>query len=76
VCPIKHEKGIPLLLKAILTPIAVEVIADFDVEKLVLVVSVVRNPLSAILGGAALTQKKVFLSLSLSNPTKDADIMI
>ena len=32
---IKHENGIPLLLKAILTPTTtVQVIADFDVETL------------------------------------------
>jgi hypothetical protein len=68
--PIKHENGIPLLLKAILTPIAVQVIADFDVENLTSVPAYAQDPLFFnILGEAALTERKV-LSLR-GNLTKD-----
>ena len=67
--PIKHENGIPLLLKAILTPIVVQVIADFDVEELASVPAYAQDPLFYnILGGAALTQRKVSLR---GNLTKD-----
>ena len=69
--PIKHENGIPLLLNAILTPIAVpvQVIADFDVEKLTSVPAYARDPLFYnILGEAALTQRKVSVR---GNLTKD-----
>jgi len=74
--PIKHENGIPLLLKAILTPIAVQVIADFDVEKLTCVPAYAQDPLFYnILGEAALTERKVSLR---GNLTKDeiADITL
>lgn len=43
--PIKHEKGIPLILKAILTPISVQVTADFDVEKLASAPVYAQDPL-------------------------------
>jgi hypothetical protein len=67
--PIKHENGIPLLLKAMLTPIAVQVIVDFDVEKLASVPAYAQDPLFYnILGEAALTQRKVFMR---DNLTKD-----
>ena len=67
--PIKHENGIPLLLKAILTPIVVQVIADFDVEKLGSVPAYAQDPLFYnILVEAAITQRKVSLR---GNLTKD-----
>ena len=67
--PVKHENGIPLLLKAILTPIAVQVIADFDVEKLASVPAYAQDPLFYnILGKAALTQRNASLR---GNLTKD-----
>ena len=69
--PIIHENGIPLLLKAILTPIAVQVqvIADFDVEKLGSIPAYAQDPLFYdILGKTALTERKVSLR---GNFTKD-----
>ena len=67
--PIKHENGIPLLLKAMLTPIAVQVVADFDVEKLASAPAYAQDPLFYnILGEAALTQRKASLR---GNLTKD-----
>lgn len=42
--PIQHENGIPLLLKAMMTPIAVQVIANFDVEKLASVLAYAQDP--------------------------------
>jgi hypothetical protein len=74
--PIKHENGIPLLLKAILTPIAVQVIANFDVENLTSVPAYAQDPLFYnILGKAALTERKVSLR---GNLTKDdvSEIML
>lgn len=74
--PIKHEIGVPLLLKSMLTPIAVQVIADFDVERLASIPAYARDPLLCdILAGAALTQKNASLR---GNLTKDevADIML
>ena len=74
--PIKNENGIPLLLKAILTPIAVQVIADFDVEKLASVPAYAQDPLFYnILGEAALTQRKVLLRDNLSKDDV-SDIML
>ena len=74
--PIKHDNGIPLLLKAILTPIAVQVIADFDVEKLASVPAYAEDPLfHNILGGAALTQRKASLRGNLSK-NEVSDIML
>lgn len=74
--PIKHEKGIPLLLKAMLTPITVQVIADFDIERLASVPAYAQDPLFCnILGGTALTQRK---PSSRDKLTKDevTDIML
>ena len=42
--PIKHEKRILLILKAILTPMSVPVIADFDVEKLASAPAYAQDP--------------------------------
>ena len=65
--PIKHENGIPLLLKAMLTPIAVQVVADFDVEKLASAPAYAQDPLFYnILGEAALTQRKASLRGNLT----------
>lgn len=74
--PIKHDSGIPLLLKAISTPITVQVIADFDVERLASVPAYAQDPLFYnILGEVALTQRKVSLR---GNLAKDevSDIML
>ena len=65
--PIKHKNGIPLLLKAILTPIAVQIVANFDVEKLASAPAYAQDPLFYnILGEAALTQRKASLRGNLS----------
>lgn len=67
--PIKHENGIPLLLKAMLAPIAVQVIADFDVEKLTSVPAYAQDPFFYnILGEAALKERKASMR---DNLTKD-----
>ena len=74
--PIKHENGIPFILKAMLTPIAVQVIADFDVEKLTSVPAYAQDPLFYnILGEAELTERKASMR---DNLTKDdvSDIML
>lgn len=57
--PITHERGIPLLLKAMMTPAVVQVIVNFDMKKLASVPAYARDPFFYnVLSGMALTQRK------------------